>query len=114
MGKGQSKDNSAKVAVDETDHAPPVRHDSKKQLVEVEEAFVQKIAYKCGVTEEELSAKKEVFREHAGSDPTLGFEEFRSMYRDISGRQEDDFLNIYVESIFRFGEDSRNIVMIVT
>ena len=56
MGKAQSKDSSAKVP-DETDHARP-----KKQLVEVEEVFVQKIAYKCGVTEEELSAKKEVFR----------------------------------------------------
>ena len=59
MGKAQSKDSSAKVA-DETDHARPA--DTKKQLVEVEEVFVQKIAYKCGVTEEELSAKKEVFR----------------------------------------------------
>ena len=59
MGKAQSKDSSAKVA-DETDHARPA--DNKKQLVEVEEVFVQKIAYKCGVTEEELSAKKEVFR----------------------------------------------------
>ena len=59
MGKAQSKESSAKVA-DETDHARPA--DNKKQLVEVEEVFVQKIAYKCGVTEEELSAKKEVFR----------------------------------------------------
>ena len=59
MGKSQSKDKTDKVA-DETDHARPA--DTKKQLVEVEEVFVQKIAYKCGVTEEELSAKKEVFR----------------------------------------------------
>ena len=106
MGKAQSKGSGAKVA-DETDHATVRPADnSKKQLVEVEEVFVQKIAYKCGVTEEELSAKKEVFREHAGtgSDPTLGFEEFKNMYRDISGRQEDAFLNNYVESIFRSEE----------
>ena len=44
-----------------------------------------------------------MFREHAGSAPTLGFDEFKNMYRDISGRQEDEFLNIYVESIFRSG-----------
>ena len=60
MGKAQSKGSGAKVA-DETDHATVRPADnSKKQLVEVEEVFVQKIAYKCGVTEEELSAKKEV------------------------------------------------------
>merc|ERR1719225_1274214 len=84
MGKAQSKDSK-----------------DKKELVEVEEVFVQKIAYKCGVTEEELSAKKEVFQQHAGGDPTIGFEEFKNMYRDISGRKEDAFLNAYVDSIFR-------------
>ena len=94
MGKAQSKDSK-----DETDRA---RAD-KKELVEVEEVFVQKIAYKCGVTEEELSAKKEVFQQHAGGDPTIGFEEFKNMYRDISGRKEDAFLNAYVDSIFRLG-----------
>ena len=67
MGKSQSKDKTDKVA-DETDHARPA--DTKKQLVEVEEVFVQKIAYKCGVTEEELSAKKEVFRHVPSSNST--------------------------------------------
>ena len=43
MGKAQSKDSGAKVA-DETDHAAVRPTDnSKKQLVEVEEVFVQKI-----------------------------------------------------------------------
>ena len=72
----------------------------KKQKVEVEEVFVQKIAYKCGVTDKELENKREKFQQ-AGSDPTLGFEEFKSLYKDISGRQEDEFLNTYVESVFR-------------
>merc|ERR1712154_71193 len=54
-----------------------------------------------GVTDQELLTKREKFQQHAGSDPTLGFEEFRSLYRDISGRQEDDFLNSYVESVLR-------------
>jgi len=86
----QSKD---KAAVDTPDRG--------KAKVEVEEVFVQKIAYKCGVTEAELSAKKEVFQQHSAGDTTIGFEEFRCLYRDISGRQEDEFLNTYVESIFR-------------
>ena len=72
----------------------------------------------CGVTEAELSAKKEVFQQHSAGDTTIGFEEFRCaaceqiflrtniiffrcLYRDISGLQEDEFLNTYVESIFR-------------
>merc|ERR1712113_117294 len=49
----------------------------------------------------QADTKKKKFQQHAGSDPTLGFEEFKSLYRDISGRQEDQFLNTYVESIFR-------------
>ena len=102
MGKAQSKDSK-----DETDRA---RAD-KKELVEVEEVFVQKIAYKCGVTEEELSAKKEVFQQHAGGDPTIGFEEFKNMYRDISGRKEDAFLNAYVDSIFRLGSGEKKAVL---
>ena len=88
----------ANLSRDKTDE---VKVDTKKKKVEVEEIFVQKIAYKCGVTEEELDTKREKFKQHAGSDPTLGFEEFRSLYRDISGRQEEAFLNSFVESVFR-------------
>merc|ERR1711997_53850 len=90
MGANQSRDKTDSAHVD-----------TKKKKVAVEEIFVQKIAYKCGVTEEELDTKREKFKEHAGSDPTLGFEEFKSLYRDISGRQEDAFLNNYVEAVFR-------------
>jgi len=90
MGANQSRDK--------TDSA---QADTKKNKVAVEEIFVQKIAYKCGVTDEELDTKREKFQQHAGSDPTLGFQEFKSLYRDISGRQEDAFLNNYVESVFR-------------
>jgi len=90
MGANQSRDKNDSAQLD-----------TKKKKVAVEEIFVQKIAYKCGVTEEELDTKREKFKQHAGSDPTLGFEEFKSLYRDISGRQEDAFLNNYVESVFR-------------
>ena len=93
MGATQSRDN--------TDAAQAAGDTKQKKKVAVEEIFVQKIAYKCGVTDQELHTKREKFQHHAGSDPTLGFEEFRSLYRDISGRQEDDFLNSYVESVFR-------------
>ena len=97
MGKAQSKDSKSE---DVTDRAKT--SDGSKKKVEVEEVFVQKIAYKCGVTDEELNAKKEVFKQHAGGDPTVGFDEFKCLYRDISGRQDDEFLNAYVESIFRY------------
>ena len=90
MGANQSRDKTDSAQVD-----------TKNKKEAVEEIFVQKIAYKCGVTEEELDTKREKFQQHAGSDPTLGFEEFKSLYRDISGRQEDAFLNSYVESVFR-------------
>merc|ERR1711990_140734 len=90
MGANQSRDKTDSAQVD-----------TKKKKEAVEEIFVQKIAYKCGVSEEELDTKREKFQQHAGSDPTLGFEEFKSLYRDISGRQEDAFLNSYVESVFR-------------
>merc|ERR1712045_74437 len=90
MGANQSRDKTDSAQVD-----------TKNKKEAVEEIFVQKIAYKCGVTEEELDTKREKFQQHAGSDPTLGFEEFKSLYRDISGRQEDAFLNNYVESVFR-------------
>ena len=93
MGATQSRDN--------TDAAQAAGDTKQKKRVAVEEIFVQKIAYKCGVTDQELLTKREKFQQHAGSDPTLGFEEFRSLYRDISGRQEDAFLNNYVESVFR-------------
>ena len=98
MGKVQSKGSAASTP-DTPDHAASAKDDKKR--VEVEEVFVQKIAYKCGVTDDELNAKKEVFQQHAGGDPMIGFEEFKALYRDISGRQEDEFLNTYVESIFR-------------
>jgi len=88
-------------AVQSRDKTDSVQADTKKKKVAVEEIFVQKIAYKCGVTDEELDTKREKFQQHAGSDPTLGFQEFKSLYRDISGRQEDAFLNNYVESVFR-------------
>ena len=93
MGATQSRDN--------TDAAQAAGDTKQKKRVAVEEIFVQKIAYKCGVTDEELDTKREKFQQHAGSDPTLGFREFKSLYRDISGRQEDAFLNNYVESVFR-------------
>jgi len=68
----------------------------------VEEVFVKKIAYKCGVTEEELEKKKETYLDHLQEDPTLGFQEFKCLYRDLISNQDcDEFLQKYVESIFR-------------
>ena len=62
------------------------------------------MAYKCGVTDKELNEKKETYLQHADEDPTLKFEEFKVLYRDLSGRESDDeFMNAYVESIFRCG-----------
>merc|ERR1712087_927988 len=95
-------------AVQSRDKTDSVQADTKKKKVAVEEIFVQKIAYKCGLTDEELDTKREKFQQHAGSDPTLGFEEFKSLYRDISGRQEDAFLNNYVESVFRAFDADRD------
>ena len=107
MGKTQSKGST--VAEDSPDHQHTKKgKDAKgspaKKLPEIEEVFVQKIAYKCGVTDEELNAKKEAYLQHVDEDPTLGFEEFKCLYRDISGREADDkFMNAYVEAIFRCG-----------
>ena len=107
MGKTQSKGSIA------SEDSPDHQHHKKgkankgspaKKLPEVEEVFVQKIAYKCGVTDDELNAKKETYLQHVDDDPTLGFDEFKCLYRDISGREADDqFMNAYVEAIFRCG-----------
>merc|ERR1712212_964720 len=101
MGKTQSR-----VSSDTTDHHNKEGKDDKdshaKKLPVVEEVFVQKMAYKCGVTDEELNEKKETYLQHADEDPTLKFEEFKVLYRDLSGRESDDeFMNAYVEAIFR-------------
>ena len=64
MGGGPSK------AQDATDKGKS----EKQRIPVVEEAFVQKIAYKCGVTEEELEKKKEVYLDHLSGDPTLKFQ----------------------------------------
>ena len=103
MGKTQSR-----VSSDSTDHHNKEGKDDKdshaKKLPVVEEVFVQKMAYKCGVTDKELSEKKETYLQHADEDPTLKFEEFKVLYRDLSGRESDDkFMNAYVEAIFRCG-----------
>merc|ERR1712243_490578 len=46
----------------------------KKRVPVVEEEFVQRMAYKCGVTGEELEKKKETYLDRMAKDPTLGFE----------------------------------------
>ena len=100
MGKTQSKGSTPEHRQKKGDDKPA--KGSPKKLPEVEEVFVQKIAYKCGVSAEELNEKKETYLQHVDEDPTLGFEEFKSLYRDISGRQvDDDFMHTYVEAIFR-------------
>ena len=107
MGKTQSKGSTA--STDSPDHhhqknGKDGKGSPAKKLPEVEEVFVQKIAYKCGVTDKELNEKKETYLQHVDDDPTLGFEEFKCLYRDISGRDADDqFMNAYVEAIFRCG-----------
>lgn len=46
--------------------------------------------------------KKEVYLDHLSGDPTLKFQEFKCLYRDLSsGKKDDDFLEEYVEAIFR-------------
>eukprot|EP00092_Neocalanus_flemingeri_P044437 GFUD01049281.1.p1 GENE.GFUD01049281.1~~GFUD01049281.1.p1 ORF type:complete len:225 (-),score=70.94 GFUD01049281.1:143-817(-) len=103
MGKTQSKGSS----LDSPGHHHQKKGQSDKgspgkNIPVVEEVFVQKIAYKCGVSDEELKEKKEIYLQHVDDDPTLGFEEFKCLYRDISGRAADiQFLTAYVEAVFR-------------
>lgn len=67
----------------------------------MEEVFVQRIAYRCGVTEEELEKKKVAYLDHLSTDPTLSFKEFKCLYADLSsGLTSDDFLQEYVEALF--------------
>jgi len=74
----------------------------KKRVPVVEEEFVQRMAYKCGVTGEELEKKKETYLDRMAKDPTLGFEEFKALYRDLcSSHASDSFLQQYVDAVFR-------------
>lgn len=59
MGKTQSK-TTGDMTDKGTQHSKGATKKNKK-LPEVEEIFVQKIAYKCGVSQDELEAKKETY-----------------------------------------------------
>ena len=82
MGKTQSKGSTAsKDSPDHHHHKKGKASKGKpsKKLPVIEEVFVQKIAYKCGVTDDELNAKKETYLQHVEEDPTLGFDEFKCL-----------------------------------
>jgi hypothetical protein len=64
MGKAQSREQTKDAGKGGGETRQPV----------IEDVFVQKIAYKCGVTEEELEKKKEAYMDHLSGDPTLGFQ----------------------------------------
>jgi len=107
MGKSQSKGVDS---VDGKGGKEKIGKKDKKQ-VEVEEVFVQKIAYKCGVTKDQLEAKKETYLQHAETDPSLGFEEFKALYRDLSMEEDKTFMTEYVEAIFRAFDANKDSVL---
>jgi len=97
MGETQSK-NANKGEGDGSEQNP----DAGGRIPVVEEVFVQRIAYRCGVSDEELERKKKVYLDHLKQDPTLGFSEFKCLYHDLdTGKKDDDFLDQYVHAIFR-------------
>ena len=109
MGKSQSKRVQSSDVGENKRRSKDVEKTSEddvdgRMLPAVEETFVQKVAYKCGVSAEELNDKKEVYLQHQEEDPSLGFEEFKTLYTDIGARADDpEFMNEYVEAIFRCG-----------
>jgi len=97
MGETHSK-NAGKGEGDGSEQNP----DAGGRIPVVEEVFVQRIAYRCGVSDEELERKKKVYLDHLKQDPTLGFSEFKCLYQDLdTGKKDDDFLDQYVHAIFR-------------
>ena len=69
MGQSKSKTRASGSPTDS-----PIHKGGTGRVPAVEEIYVQKIAYKCGVSEEELEKKKEAYLSHASGDPTLGFQ----------------------------------------
>merc|ERR1711973_94144 len=97
MGNTQSK--SAERGDGTT---PEHKQNDRGRIPIVEEVFVQRIAFRCGVSDEELDRKKKAYLDHLKEDPTLGFSEFKSLYKELdAGRKDDDFLDQYVHAIFR-------------
>jgi len=105
MGETQSKSAGNK----EEGIDPENKRDGGGRIPVVEEVFVQRIAYRCGVSEEELEQKKKLYLDHLKKDPTLGFSEFKCLYRDLdTGEKDDDFLDQYVHAIFRAFDADRD------
>jgi len=106
MGKSQSKSVDSvdgKVGRKDKKHLP------RKEIQE--EVFVQKIAYKCGVSKDQLEAKKETYIKHAETNPSLGYEEFKALYRDLSVEEDKSFMAEYVDAIFRAFDANKDSVL---
>ena len=54
-----------------------------KRLPVVEEVFVKEVAYKCGITRNEVDSKKNSYLEDVKKNPERGLEDFTNFYRDL-------------------------------
>merc|ERR1712106_943404 len=54
-----------------------------ERLPVVEEVFVKEVAYKCGITKDEVDTKKDAYLHHVKKNPERGLEDFTNLYRDL-------------------------------
>jgi len=73
-----------------------------ERLPVVEEMFVQKVAYKCGITKVEQDTKKTEYLNHVQKNPERGFEDFTNLYKDLKRNKASN--NKTITQIFRATE----------
>ena len=73
------------------------------QSKDPEQEFIKAQAQKCGLTDEYLVDKGEVYAKHAAEDKMLDLAEFRQLFKDLSHDVFDDkYLDEYCDGLFRF------------
>ena len=84
MGSFQSREQGSEV--DSKVVKRPKRVQRKvniERLPVVEEVFVKEVAYKCGITKDEVDNKRVEYLQNVKKNPERGLEDFTNLHRDL-------------------------------
>ena len=59
------------------------RNKNLERLPVVEEMFVQEVAYKCGISQQEVDNRKTEYLHQVRKNPERGLEDFNNLYTDL-------------------------------
>merc|ERR1711892_674636 len=84
MGSSHSTEQGSEVDNDVVKKPKRVqRKVNIERLPVVEEVFVKEVAYKCGITKDEVDTKKVAYLHHVKKNPERGLVDFTNLYRDL-------------------------------